>query len=71
MPWKKSMERNTEHVGSLGGSVGYIPDFSSGHDLRVPELESLVGFAAVSTEPASDPPSPSLCPTPTHALSQK
>ena len=48
-------------MGRPGGSVGDMPDVSSGHDLIVHELEAYIGLSAVSTEPASDPRSPSLC----------
>ena len=41
-------------VGHLGGSVGQVSDFGSGHDLRVPEFEPCIGLAAVSAEPTSD-----------------
>ena len=37
-----------------------IPDFSSGHDLTVPEFEPRIGLWADSTEPAWDSLSPSL-----------
>ena len=61
-------------LGHLGGSVGYASDFGSGTIyLTVCEFEPRIGLAAVSTEPASDPLSPSLSlPLPlvcAHALS--
>ena len=43
--------------------------FGSGHDLTAREFEPCIRLAAVSTEPASDPLSPSLCPAPAGALS--
>ena len=44
---------------------------SSGHDLTVHEFESHIGLCADSPglEPASDSVSPSVCPSPTQALS--
>ena len=40
-------------------------DFSSGHDLLVREFKPHhIRLSAVSIEPASDPLSPSLCPSP-------
>ena len=47
-------------LGRLGGSVGEASNFRSGHDLSVREFEPHMGLSAVSTEPASDPLSPSL-----------
>ena len=38
-------------------------DFGSGHDLTVCEFEPSTGLCAHSAEPASDPVSPSLCPS--------
>ena len=52
----------------LGGSVSKVSDFSSGHDLAVPEFEPHFGLSAVSTEPASDPLSSLFLPLP-HILS--
>ena len=57
--------------GRLGGSVGGVSNFGSGHDLTVCELKPDIRLAAVSTEPALDPLSPSLCPSPTCSVSQK
>ena len=58
----------------LGGVPGWLgrsgsgSGFGSGHDLTVCGFEPRVGPSAVSTEPASDPLSSSLCPSPTHSL---
>ena len=46
--------------GRLGGSIGEVSDFGSGHDLAVGEFEPRIRLSAVGTEPASDPLSPSL-----------
>ena len=47
-------------------------DFSSGHDLMVYEFESPMRLAAVNLELHFRSSVPlSLCPSPTHALSQK
>ena len=52
-------------------------DFGSGHDLTVHEFEPSVELLAVIAEPASDPLSTSLCPSPARvralslSLSQK
>ena len=48
-------------VGAPGGSVHRSSDFGSRHDLTVRKVEPRVGLSAVSTEPALDPLSPSLC----------
>ena len=56
-------------MGHLGGSVAYASHFGSGHDLAVWEFEPRVGLAAVSTEPASGPLSPSLSAPPPLELS--
>ena len=53
----------------LGGSVGCVSDFSSGHGLPVHELEPCTGFSAVTIEPTLDPLSPSLSAPPPLALS--
>ena len=42
-------------MGHLGGSVGWVSDLSSGHDLQVPEFKPHGRLAAVGTEPTSDP----------------
>ena len=62
--------------GHMGGSVGEVSDFGSGHDLMVSGFEPQVRLCADSSElraqsskPALDSVSPSLCPSPTHALS--
>ena len=46
-------------------------DFGSGHDLTIHELNPTSGsvLTAWSLEPVSDSVSPSLCPSPAHALS--
>ena len=46
--------------GHLGGSVGCVSDFGSGHDLAVHEFKLRIGLPAVSTKPALDSLSPSL-----------
>ena len=38
-------------MGHLGGSVGWVSNFSSGHDFTAPELEPHVGLCADSSEP--------------------
>ena len=57
--------------GHLGGSVSWASNFGSGHNLMVCEFESCVGLCADGSglEPALDSESPSLCPSPAHALS--
>ena len=57
--------------GRLGGSVGWVSDFSSGHDLAVPEFKPHVGsvLTAQSLQPALNSVSLSPCPSPTRALS--
>ena len=40
-------------MGRLGGSVGWAPDFSSGHDLTVREFKPRVGLCADSSEPGA------------------
>ena len=58
--------------GCLGGSVGEVSDFSSGHDLTVCGFEPRVGLCADSSEPGACfgfCVSLSLCSSPTHALS--
>ena len=39
--------------GHLGGSVSYVLDFSSGHDLTVCGFEPCVGLCADSSEPGA------------------
>ena len=39
--------------GSLGGSVGWASDFSSGHGLAVHGFEPRVGLCADSSEPGA------------------
>ena len=57
------------------GAPGWLSWLSvqlcSGHDLVVHEFKPHIRLAAVSAEPASDPLSPSLCPSPTCILSKK
>ena len=58
--------------GRLGGSVGWVSDFGSGHDLTVREFENRVGLWADGSEPGACfrfCVSLSLCPSPVHALS--
>ena len=57
--------------GRLGGSVAFVSDYSSGHDLMVHGFKPRSRLSAVSTEPALDPVSRSLCPSPTCAHSLK
>ena len=58
--------KNKFLLGRLGGSVKHQTlDFSSGHDLPVPEIRPCVGLHADSAEPAWDSLSlASLWPTP-------
>ena len=59
-------------MGHLGGSVGLVSDFSSGHDLTVRGLEPHVRLCADSSEPGACfrfCVSLSLCPKPARALS--
>ena len=58
-------------MGCLGGSVGWASDFGSGHDLTVCEFEPRVGLCADGSEPGACfgfCVSPSLYPSPAHAL---
>ena len=50
------------HQGHVGGWVSWVSNFGSGHNLMVCEFKPhlSLGLTAVSTEPASDPLSPSL-----------
>ena len=57
--------------GHPGGSVSWASDFGSGHDLVVHEFEPHLGLAALGTEPASDPLSPSLSAPPPPAFSPR
>ena len=59
MAWLPPLQ-NRHRLGSLGGPVGSMFDFGSGHDLMVHEFEPHMGLSAVSAEPASDLLSPSL-----------
>ena len=57
--------KDGEGYGAPGGlRLLRASDFSSSHDLVVREFESHVGLTAVGAEPAWDPLSPSLCPSP-------
>ena len=40
-------------MGCLGGSEGYVSDFTSSHDLVVPELEPHIGLYADSSGPGA------------------
>ena len=58
----------------LGGSVGWVSNFGSGHDLAVHEFEPHVGLCADSSEPGTCFEfcvSLSLCPSLPPSLSQK
>ena len=64
--------RKTPVQGQLGGSVGEVSDFGSGHDLTVREFEPRVRLCADSSEPGAYfrfCGSLSLCPSPAHVLS--
>ena len=59
-------------MGHLGGSVGLVANFSSGHDLAICEFEPRVGLCADSSEPGAFfgfCVSLSLCLSPVHTLS--
>ena len=59
-------------MGCLGGSIGYVSNFGSGHDLVVHRFEPHVRLCADSSEPGAyfmDSVSLSLCPSPTRTLS--
>ena len=63
---------NIQYVGRLGGSVGWVSDFGSGHDVTVHEFETHVRLCADSSEPGACfgfRVSLFLCPSPTCALS--
>ena len=70
--WKGSecsYKRGMWH-GRLGGSVDWVSDFGSGHDLTVPEFEPCVGLCADISEPrACFRFSLPLCHSPAWALS--
>ena len=64
--------RNAESLGRPGGSVSYVSDFGSGHDLPVRGFEPRVGLCADSSEPEACfrfYVSLSLCSSPAHVLS--
>ena len=54
--------KNTKKLGRLGGPVGSVSDYGSGHDLTVGEFQPPSGWVltAQSPKPAGDPASPSL-----------
>ena len=59
-------------MGCLGGSVSWVSDFGSGHDLTACEFESHVRLCDDSSEPGAcfEFCVPLLlCPSPAHALS--
>ena len=59
-------------MGRLGGSVGGVADFGSGHDLAAPEFEPHVGLRPDRSEPGACfgfCVSLSLGPSPAYALS--
>ena len=58
-----------EISGPLGSSVGWTSEVDSSHDLPALEFEPHIGLSAISTEPTSDPLSPSLSAPPLLALS--
>ena len=61
-------------LGCLGGSVGKVSNFGSGHDLMVREFQPCVGLCADSSEPGACfgfCVFLFLCPSPAHALSLK
>ena len=68
---KKDTIKKAKRQGHLGGSVGYVSDFGSGHDLTVCGFEPASGsvLTAQNLEPASDFVSFSLCPSPGLSLS--
>ena len=53
-------KKKNNNKGRLGGTVGWVTNFGSGHDLIVYGFEPLVHLCADSSEPASDSVSPSL-----------
>ena len=61
-PHTEGAIRMENREGRLGGSVGWVANFSSGHDLTVREFQPHVGLCADSSslEPASDSVSLSL-----------
>ena len=63
---------NVNILGRLGGSVGWVSDFSSGHDLAVGGFEPRVGLCAGGSEPGACFTfcvSLSLCSSPSRTLS--
>ena len=50
---KNNININNTLVGHLGGSVGWVSDFGSRHDLTVCEFEPHVGLCADSSEPGA------------------
>ena len=47
------MQKLKINMGHLGGSVGEVSDFGSGHDVTVCEFEPRVGLCADSSEPGA------------------
>ena len=47
------LESKSQVSGRLGGSVGWVSDFGSGHDLTVREFEPRVRLCADSSEPGT------------------
>ena len=63
--------RNADTQGCLGGSVGWVSDVSSGHDLAVCEFKPRIVLCADSAEPGAYfrfYVSPSLYPSLAHTL---
>ena len=46
-------ELKEKNQGRLGGSVGWVSDSGSGHDLTVREFKPCVGLCADSSEPGA------------------
>ena len=61
--------RSNGGLGCLGGSVGRVSNFDSGHDLTVHEFKPCIQLSTDSTEPAVDSLSPSLSAPPLVMLS--
>ena len=72
MSIKASLNEKLAEQGSLGGSVSYASNFSSGRDSTEREFKPRVGLCADSSEPGASfgcCVSLSLGPSPAHALS--
>ena len=52
---RNSRYKKYSHGVPRGGSVSYVSNFSSGHDLTDRESEPHIGLFTVSTEPTLDP----------------